>query len=35
MPFLHAVGVTNIGDNFKFTYYFLLSETEGNYNFVI
>ena len=35
MPFLHAVGVNNTGQNFKLTYYFLLGKTEGNYNFTI
>ena len=35
MPFLHAVGVDNTGQNFELTYYFLLGETEGDYNFAI
>ena len=35
MPFLHAVGVNNTGQNFELTYYFLLGKTEGNYNFAI
>ena len=35
MPFLYIVGVDNTGQNFKLTYYFLLGETEGNYNFAI
>ena len=35
MPFLYAVGITNTGDNFELTYYFLPGKTEGNYNFAI
>jgi len=35
MPFLHIVGAYNTGQNFKFACYFLLSETEGDYNFII
>ena len=35
MPFLYTVGVSNIGQNFKLIYYFLLGKTEANYNFVI
>ena len=35
MPFLHIVGVDNTGQNFKLTYYFLLGETEGDYNFTV
>ena len=35
MPFLHVVGITNMGDNFKLAYYFLPGKTEGDYNFVI
>ena len=35
MPFLHAVGVNNSRQNFKFAYYFLLGETEDDYNFII
>ena len=35
MPFLHIVGVDNTKHNFKLTYYSLLGETEGNYNFII
>ena len=35
MPFLHVVGVINTGDNFELTYYFLLSEIKGDYNFII
>jgi len=35
MPFLYAVGINNTRQNFKLTYYFLLGEIEGNYNFVI
>jgi hypothetical protein len=35
IPFLHAVGVNNTRQNFKLTYYFLLGEIEGDYNFTI
>ena len=35
IPFLHAVGVDNTGQNFKLTYYFLPGEIEGNYDFII
>ena len=35
MPFLHAVGVDNSGQNFKLAYCFLPGETEDNYNFAI
>ena len=35
MPFLYIIGVNNIRQNFKLTYYFLLGKTEGNYNFAI
>ena len=35
MPFFYIVGVDNTRQNFKFTYYFLLGETEGDYNFII
>jgi len=35
MPFLHAVGVDNSGQNFELAYCFLPGETEDDYNFVI
>ena len=35
MPFLYIVGVNNSGQNFKLAYYFLLGETEDDYNFAI
>ena len=35
MPFLYIVGISNTKQNFKFTYYFLLGETEINYGFAI
>lgn len=35
MPFLHAVGVSNLGQNFKLAYCFLPGETEADYNFTI
>jgi len=35
MPFLHAVGVSNLGQNFKLAYCFLPGKTEANYNFII
>ena len=35
MPFLYTVGVDNSRQNFKLTYYFLPSEIEDDYNFVI
>ena len=35
MLFLHAVGVNNTRQNFKFAYYFLPGKIEGNYNFII
>ena len=35
MPFLHAVGVNNSGQNFKLAYYFLPGKTEDDYNFAI
>ena len=35
MPFLYTVGVSSTGQNFELTYYFLLGETEADYNFTI
>ena len=35
MPFLYIVGVSNINQHFKLAYYFLLGETEPDYNFAI
>ena len=35
MPFLHAVGVSNTGQNFELAYCFLPGETEADYNFAI
>jgi len=35
MPFLYAIGVSNIGQNFKLAYYFLLGKTKADYNFII
>ena len=35
MPFLHAVGINNSGQNFKLAYCFLPGETEDDYNFAI
>ena len=35
MPFLHAVGVDNTGQNFELAYCFLPGETEGDYDFAI
>jgi len=35
MPFLHIVGVSNTGHNFKLAYYFLPSKIEADYRFTI
>ena len=35
MPYLHTIGVSNTGQNFKFIYCVLLGKTEANYNFTI
>ena len=35
MPFLHIIGVSNNRYNFKLAYYFLPSEIEADYSFII